>query len=67
MIGNPGVLPADVILKKRGQQVNQVDFDSEEESLALPINYNEERASEGNNIAVKINGLRSLVRSSFTT
>ena len=53
--------------KKRGQQVNQVVYDSEEEPLALPINYNEERASEDNNIAVKINGLRSLVRSSFTT
>ena len=54
--------------KKRGQQVNQVDYDSEElEPLALPINYNEERASEDNNIAAKINGLRSLVRNSFTT
>ena len=62
MIGNPVVLPADVILKKRGQHVNQVDYDSEEEPLALPINYNEERASEDNNIAAKINGLRSLVR-----
>ena len=59
MIGNPVVLPADVILKKRGQQVNQVDYDSEEEPLALPINYNEKRASEDNNIAAKINGLRS--------
>ena len=53
--------------KKRGQQVNQVDYDSEEEPLALPINYNEERASEDNNNAAKINGLRSLLRSSFTS
>ena len=52
--------------KKRGQQVNQVDYDSEEEPLALPINYNEERASEDNNNAAKINGLRSLLRSTFT-
>lgn len=67
MIGDPVVLPVDVILKKGGQQVNQVDYDSEEEPLALPINYNEERASEDNNNAAKINGLRSLLRSSFTT
>ena len=53
--------------KKGGQQVNQVDYDSEEEPLALPINYNEERASEDNNNAAKINGLRSLLRSSFTS
>ena len=67
MIGDPVVLPVDVILKKGGQQVNQVDYDSEEEPIALPINYNEQRASEDNNNAAKINGLRSLLRSSFTT
>ena len=43
-------------LKPRGQQVNQLDYDSEEEPVAFPINYSGERACEDNVIAVKING-----------
>ena len=44
-------------LKPRGQQVNQVDYDSEEEPFAFPINYNGERACEDSVIAVKIKGI----------
>ena len=38
-------------LKPKGKQVNQVDYDSEEEPFAFPINYNGERACEDNVIA----------------
>lgn len=44
------------ILKPRGQQIYQVDYGSEEEPFAFPINYNVERVCEDNVIAVKING-----------
>ena len=43
-------------LKPRSQQLNQLDYDSEEETFAFPINYKGERACEDNVIAVKING-----------
>ena len=43
-------------LKARGQQVNQLDYDSEEETFAFPINYKGESACEDNVIAAKING-----------
>ena len=42
-------------LKSGGQQVNQLDYDSEHEPFAFPINYKGERTCEDNVIAVKIN------------
>ena len=55
MIGDPVVLPVVVI---KGQQINQVDNDGEEEPLIFPslMNFNGERACEDDVIAVKING-----------
>ena len=44
-------------LKSSSQQINQVDYDSEEEPFAFLINYNGERACEDNVIAVKIIGI----------
>ena len=56
-------------LKPRTQQVNKVDYDSQEEPFAFPINYNGVRACEDNVIAVKINGTmtRMLVDSGAQT
>lgn len=48
-------------LKPRGQQINQVDYGSEEEPIAFPINYKGERACEENVISVKINGTKTSI------
>ena len=38
------------------QKINQVEYDSEDEPLAFPVNFSEETACEDNIVAVKING-----------
>ena len=45
----------------RARQVNQVDYDSGEESFAFTINFNGERACEDNIVAVMINGTATRV------
>ena len=61
VIGDLVVLPvrSGRNLKPRGQQINQVDYGSEEEPIAFPINYNGERACEENVISVKITGTKT--------
>ena len=43
-------------LKPRGQQVNQVDYNSKKEQFSFPINYIGERAYEYKVISERING-----------
>ena len=67
-------------LKPRGQQINQVDCDSEEEPFVFPLNFNGEKFCEDYTVTMKMNGTVTegcsltseysplcLVSSSFTT
>ena len=38
------------------QQINQVEFDSEDEPFAIPLNFSGEKACEDNIVAVKVKG-----------
>ena len=38
------------------QQINQVEYDSEDEPFVIPVNFSGETACEDNIVAMKING-----------